>query len=157
MGSGIGRIGLGLVGAVGGTLLGVGPAVGFAAGSLIGGMLFPPEGQNIETEGPRLQDLTVTSSTYGAPRPIGYGAVRVAGNIIWTSGIKESKATETTSSGGGGGKGGAPSSTQTTTTTTYYYTASWAIAFGEGPADDIIRLWADGKLIFNRSARLVML
>ena len=152
MGSSAGRIGLGIVGAVAGTFLGVGPAVGFAAGSLLGGALFPPEGQNITTEGPRLQDLTVTSSTYGAPRPFGYGAVRVSGNIIWTSGIKENKATDSASSGGG--KGGAPSSTQTTTT--YYYTASWAIAFGEGPADDVIRLWADGKLIFDRTEENVI-
>ncbi|MCH8517962.1 MAG: phage tail protein, partial [Cyclobacteriaceae bacterium] len=35
--------------------------------------------------------------------------------------------------------------------TTYSYRASFAIAFGEGPADQVLRIWADGKLILDRT------
>ena len=31
------------------------------------------------------------------------------------------------------------------------YFASFALAFGEGPAVDVLRIWADGKLIFDKT------
>lgn len=129
------------VGAVGaGSIFGAGAAgYGWLAGSLLGAWLFAP---NTTVEGPRLNDLSVQVSTYGAPLPIGYGTIRVAGNVIWTDGI-----TETRNKRKVGGKGG-PSVTQIS----YTYTASLAIAFAGREADRLIKLYADGKLIHDAAS-----
>lgn len=130
-------------GAALGSSIGIGSAMGWAIGSAVGSMLFPPEGANTVTEGPRLGDLSVSGASYGAARQLGFGTMRQAGNIIWTSGIEEHKNTRKVSSGKGMG-----GSSQTTIT--YSYSATFAIAFGEGLADDVLRIWADGKLIFDK-------
>jgi hypothetical protein len=135
----IAAIGAGLGSTVGLT------SVGWLVGSLIGNMLFGPKPPSTTVEGPRLGDLTVTSSTYGAPIPYAYGTARLAGNIIWSSGIREQK--NVTSQRSGGGKGGGKKATQTTITYTYF--CSFAVCFGEGEADGIIRIWADSKLIYD--------
>jgi hypothetical protein len=59
--------------------------------------------------------------------------------MIWSTGLAEVKKKQKT--GGKGGGGGS--------TTTYTYFASFAVAFGEGPADDVLRIWADSKLIHD--------
>ena len=128
-----------------GTALGVGPGVGWLVGSAVGSLLFPAKGQNVTTEGPRLGDLTVTSSAYGAPIAIGYGTLRMAGNMIWSSGIAEQQNITRTRSGGKGG------GSATQTSVTYAHFASFALSFGEGPAEDVLRLWADGKLIYDKT------
>jgi len=132
-------------GAALGTALGVGPGAGWLAGAAIGNLLFPTQGPDSRVEGPRLGDLTVTSSAYGAPIAIAYGTLRMAGNLIWSSGISEQRNVSRSRAGGKGG-GGA-----TQTAVSYSYTASFAIAFGEGPAEDVLRLWADGKLIYDKT------
>ena len=76
-------------GAALGTALGVGPGAGWLAGAALGNLLFPTQGPESRVEGPRLGDLTVTSSAYGAPIAIGYGTIRLAENLIWSSGIVE--------------------------------------------------------------------
>jgi hypothetical protein len=76
-------------GAALGTALGVGPAAGWLAGAAVGNLLFATRGPDSRVEGPRLGDLTVTSSAYGAPIAIGYGTLRMAGSLIWSAGISE--------------------------------------------------------------------
>lgn len=120
------------------------PQIGFIAGSLLGNALFAPKGQTVE--GPRLGDLTVSSAAYGAPRTIGFGTVRQAGNVIWSSGVIEKKK-KTKVSGGKGEMASGPSTKQKT----YTYFASFAQAFGDGPADDVLRIWADSKLIYDKT------
>lgn len=125
---------LGVVGGAVGWMVG-GPAgaqVGFALGSAAGGLLFPPKGP----DGPRLNDLAVQGSAYGQAIPILYGTDRIAGNIIWAAPIQEHAHEE-------GGKGGPEY-------TTYSYTVSLAAAIGEGPIAGVLRIWADGLLIFDR-------
>lgn len=127
--------------AVGGAGIGAifgptGAAVGFLGGSLIGAWLFAPSSS---VEGPRLDDLRVTVSTYGKPIPIGFGTIRTGGNCIFSTDIQETKNKRKV-----GGKGG-PSTTQTT----YTYSASFAIAFAQREATHVLRLWADSKLIFD--------
>ena len=100
--------------------------------------MFPHKGPTIE--GPRLGDLSVSSSAYGMPIPILYGTMRVAGNMIWSSGIREHRHKQKVGKGGGG-----------QTNISYTYTASFQIAFGEGPADDVLRIWADSKLIYDKT------
>ncbi|MGS4948040.1 phage tail protein [Meridianimarinicoccus sp. RP-17] len=133
-------------GALGSTALGLGWQAGWLLGSVVGQALFAP-GRSAapDQEGPRLSDLAVSSSAYGAPIPIGYGTLRMGGNMIWSSGLVEDSTTRRVgrSGKGGGGRGG--------TVTEYSYAASFALAFGEGPADAVLRIWADGKLIYDRT------
>lgn len=117
-------------------------AVNIGVGLLIN-FLFPPD--PITQEGPRLTDLDVTSSAYGQTIPVHYGTIRTGGNIIWSPGIQEIATTVT--EGGSGKGGGGPE----VSTTTYTYFASFAIGFAEGVADDILRIWADGKLIYDKT------
>jgi hypothetical protein len=133
-------------GAALGSAVGLGWQAGWLVGSVVGSLLFPAKGQNVTTEGPRLGDLTVSSSAYGASIPIGYGTLRMAGNMIWSSGIREQQNVTRTRSGG---KGGGGRSTQTSIS--YSYFASFALSFGEGPAEDVLRIWADGKLIYDKT------
>ena len=102
---------------------GIGGAIGWIVGSLVGNLLFPPENQTVQ--GPRLGDLSVTSSAYGAIRGRGFGTMRQAGNMIWSTGLIEDQQKE--DQGGKGGMGGAE-----VTQVTYKYFSSFAIAFGEG-------------------------
>lgn len=139
MGSSLGRLALGLVGAVIGSFFGV-PAIGFAIGSAIGGFIFAPEGPNVE--GPRLSDTDVQSSTVGKIIAEHYGTTRTGGNVFWTGGLKETKIVEEVEGGKGGG--GA-------TSTTYDYSVSFATALGKSPAQQIIKIWADGKLIYDKT------
>lgn len=107
-----------------------------AVGSFIDNALF---GQNFNQEGPRLNEMNVTSSSEGTPIRRLFGRSRLGGNIIWASNLKETKKTEKQ-----GGKGGGP----TVTTTTYSYSVSFAVAFCEGNSRTSLgRVWADGQLI----------
>lgn len=112
----------------------VGASIGATLGSMAGMALFAPT-----FEGPRLNDLKVSASTYGKPIPEMYGTVRLGGNMIWSSGIQERE--EEVSAGGKGG----PSQT------VYKYSASYAMAICKGPVDDLTRIWADGKLIYDKT------
>jgi len=120
----------------------VGTAIGGPLGGTIGGLigsaldrtLFAP---TVSAEGPRLADLAVQASSYGQPIPRLWGTGRIAGNLIWSTGLIETKTTTKQ-----GGKGGAPK----TTTTTYSYHVDCAIALCRGPIAGVRRIWADGKL-----------
>src|SRR3546814_3417408 len=81
-----------------GTALG-GP-IGGAIGAVLGqgfdqNVLFKPKGR----EGPRLSELDVQTSTYGSQVPQIFGAMRVAGTVIWATDLNENKQKS------GGGKG----------------------------------------------------
>ncbi len=133
--------------AVGGAAVGAyfgQPQLGWVIGSIVGNLLFPEDGPDTVTEGPRLGDLTVMSSAYGAPIPLGYGTVRLSGNVIWSTGLEEVKTTDKQSSGGKGGGGATQSNV------TYEYFSTFALALAEGVADDVLRIWADGRLIFDK-------
>jgi hypothetical protein len=117
----------------GGYLLG--PA-GAVAGALLGNFLFGGGGAKVE--GPRLGDLTVGASTYGNVIPVAYATQKIAGTIIWAPEIDEVKSTEKV---GGGLFGGGQKVTE------YRYYASFAVAFAEGPAAGLVRLWAGDKLL----------
>jgi len=104
-----------------------------------------PEGANIESEGPRVEQLSYSDSAFGLDIPKAYGTVRLGGNIIWLGNLVERTTTTSTTSGG---KGGGGESTQTTTH--YFYYLSFAVAFGEGVATDVLRIWANGNIIFDK-------
>lgn len=115
-------------------------AIGWSVGTLLGGMLFP---KKVHNEGARLNDLSVTSSTFGAVIPIAYGRERISGNVIWATPLREQVNNEGGSGKKGGGKGAQ------TSTTTYTYFSSFALALCEGVVDKVLRIWADNKLVYN--------
>lgn len=90
-------------------------------------------------EGPRLKDLTVSASTYGNIIPEVWGTVRVGGNMIWSSGIIEHKAEVKAGPGAFYDK--------------YTYSANFAMALCKGPVIGLIRIWANGKLIYDVSGQ----
>ena len=128
---------LGAVGAVIGGYLGggAGASAGYAIGSAIGGAVDPPTGP--DQVGPRLGELRVQNSAYGAMIPIVYGGYRVAGNVIWQQDIQEHKHEEEVGKGGGA------------TNTTYTYSCSFAVSICEGPITSVRRIWADNKLVYD--------
>lgn len=116
-------------------------AVGTAIGGPLGGALGAFIGQQADQaifgsgsrEGPRLKELSVTTSSYGQPMGRHFGRMRVAGTVIWATDLLESSSTE-------GGKGRPK-------TTTYSYSASFAVALSSTPIDRVGRIWADGNLL----------
>lgn len=122
-----------------------GPAGAFYGASLgagVGAALDPPKGPTVE--GPRLSDLAVQTSTYGAFLPRVYGTIAGAGNIIQLENNKLKETVRKQSSGGKGGGGGA-----TTKTYTYTYSATFQLALCEGPIAGVRRIWCGDKLIYN--------
>lgn len=107
----------------------VGGALGALAGQAIDAQILKPKGRI----GPRLSDLSVQTSRYGAQVPRIFGRMRVAGTVIWATDLKESSATS-------GGKG-QPS------VTSYSYSASFAVALSSRRITSIGRIWADGNLL----------
>jgi hypothetical protein len=124
-------------------------------GANLGGMAsgaFFPKTQRVQLptqKGPRLADLRAQTSTYGNMIPKIYGTMRLAGNVIWSSDLEEVKSeTTTTQTSSGGGKGGGGGSVTTSqTTVTYQYFVTLTIAMCEGPVDEVIRVWADSKVL----------
>jgi len=118
-------------------------AVGTVVGGPIGGAIGAAIGQHIDQSvlfapkarhGPRLGELAVQTSSYGTPIPKIFGAMRVAGAVIWSTDLIESRST------GGGGKGRPK-------TVNYSYSASFAVALSARRVLSVKRIWADGKLL----------
>lgn len=134
------QLGLGAAGAVigfvatGGNPMGA--QIGFVVGSLAGGMI--DRAMQKPIQGPRLSDLSVSSSAYGNAIPEIQGTVRLAGNVIWSTGLLEDSKTT-------GGKG-APKQKL------YNYKASFAASFCAGPAARVLRIWLDKKLAYDATA-----
>lgn len=133
----IGGLTVGAVGGIVGGTLG-----GFLDATVINPLLFGKK--NTNAEGLRLSDLSLTPGSEGSPIRRCYGAeVRVPGGIFWVSDIKEVKSKKKVSGSKGGGGASASS-------TTYTYYASFAIAVCEGEILDILKVWANSKVIYDR-------
>ncbi|MDP1925777.1 MAG: phage tail protein [Thiobacillus sp.] len=141
--SSTGQIVGGVVGAVVGFYTGVGPVYGAQIGMMIGGAIDPPEGPVIN--GPRLDDLSVQTSTYGAFIPRNYGTIAQNGNIFW---LKGDALTETPRAEESGGKGG-----PTSTTNLWDYSATFALGLSDcsdgTPIDGVRRIWINGQLFYD--------
>lgn len=113
-----------------------GAQIGFTIGSTIGGYIDPAQ-----IFGPKLRDAAAQTAMDGVPRTYGYGTFPTAGNLIWTSALKERKKTESSK--------GSP-----TETVTYHYFRSYAIAVcrapqsGEGIAGYRI-IKRNGKVVYD--------
>lgn len=128
-------------GAIGGPFgAAVGRGLGALAGAYIDSQLFATKPKPIL--GPRIEDLKVTSASYGTPIAIGYGArVRSGGTVIWNSNLIETANSTRKKSGKGGSK--------RQTTTTFSYSIHAAVLVAEGPIGAITRIWGDGKLWYD--------
>lgn len=137
-----GQIVGGIVGAVVGYYVGgpVGALQGAALGAGVGGYLDPPKGPTVS--GPRLSDLSVQTSTYGAFIPRLYGTIAVHGNLLW---LENNKLKERVRKESQGGKGGGSS----TTVKTYTYSATFALGLCQGPIAGVRRIWCGDKLLYN--------
>lgn len=123
--------------------LGLGAAV---TGNLIDQRLFGRGGAL--SEGPRLDELRILTSTEGAPIARIYGRVRISGQVIWAAKFKEVATTASQSSGGRGGKGlGGRGGGSAASTTNYSYFGRFAVALCEGEISRIGQIWADGRLL----------
>ena len=118
-------------------------ALGATLGGMVGGLIDPPKGA--DTFGPRLDDLSIQTSTYGAPLGRAYGTIMVSGNLYWLEGDALREHTSTESQGGKGG-GGAEY-------TSYTYTATFAIGLMNvsDPSQTVAlrRLWVGDILIYD--------
>ncbi|MEM6547214.1 MAG: glycoside hydrolase TIM-barrel-like domain-containing protein [Pseudomonadota bacterium] len=131
-------------GAIGGSVLGVsaatiGQAIGATAGSFIDQAILGPGSAAVETG--RARSLRLQGSTEGAPIPVVWGRMRIAGQLIWSTKFLE-HVSETTQGGKATGGGGGSQ-----TVREYSYSISFAVALCEGPIDRIGRVWADGALL----------
>ncbi|MFQ5348055.1 MAG: phage tail protein, partial [Rhodothalassiaceae bacterium] len=131
-----------------GSLVGGPPGafIGSTIGSRIDRALFFPSGK-ASREGPRLNDARIQSSALGATIPLVYGTARVAGNVLWSSGLKETR-TETRQKSGG--KGGSK-----TTTVEFSYSTSVVVGLSARPILRVDRIWADGKLLRDAAGTLL--
>jgi hypothetical protein len=128
-----------VVGAVAGFMTG-GIATAFTYGMYgmsIGGIIDPPKGPHLY--GPRLDDLSVQTSTYGAPVSRIYGTVAVTGNIIYLEHNRLREVSTTSRSGKGGGQ----------KQTTFAYYATFAVGLCEGPVAAVKRIWISDRLIYD--------
>jgi hypothetical protein len=107
----------------------IGGAIGALVGQRIDAELFKPKGR----EGPRLSDLKLQTSSYDSQIPRLFGTMRVAGNVIWSTDLIESRTTSHHK--------GQPSST------TYSYAASFAVLLSARAIQGVARIWADGNLL----------
>lgn len=123
-----------IVGAVIGAYFGgpQGAQLGYAIGSLVGNAVDP---QIIR--GPKLGEAGLQTSAEGVFRPIIYGTASVKGNVI----ARGNRTVRTQRDQAG--KGGGP----VTETQRVYWT--YAIRICEGPVSAVLRIWRDGKLVYD--------
>jgi hypothetical protein len=81
-----------------------------------------------------LTELAVQTSSYGTQIPKLFGTIRVAGTVIWSTDLIETRSKT-------GGSKGQPS------TATYSYSASFAVLLSARAIRDVRRIWAEGKLL----------
>ena len=116
-------------------------AIGTAIGGPLGGAIGALVGRQVDSaiigqgnvSGPRLKELEITTSSYGATLGRHFGRMRIPGTIIWSTDLVEASETS-------GGK-------NQPDVTTYSYSVSFAVALASRPIASIGRIWADGRLL----------
>lgn len=114
-----------------------GQVMGREIGSELDKQLFLPKLQ--PSIGTRIASITMQTATYGKMIPIVYGTVKLAGNIIWASQIRETRHDHYQRQG--------KFSSRRLVASNFSYSISLAIAICEGEIDEILRVWANDLLI----------
>ena len=109
------------------------------------GFLLPKQ-PSTNTEDPDIGEIEGTNSTYGRDIPKAWGTVRLGGNVVWQGDIVTEKTVTRTNTGGKGGGGGA-----TNTHTSKSHFLDFAVAFAEGEANEVLRIWSRGELIYDKT------
>ena len=115
----------------------------FKIGKLVGSILSKKIFKNeilINTDGKRLEDINVQTVKYGKEIPIVYGKVKLAGNVIWNSGLKELRNVINKTKNN-------PNQKIEYNYTKYEYKISLAIALCEGEINDVSRIWINNTII----------
>ena len=107
---------------------------GWAIGGIVAGAFAPTQ----KSQGPRLGDLRVTGSEYGAPIPWTAAHPRLAGQIIWASAKREIATTTEQGKGGGGAE-----------YTSYAYELDVLILLTDNEIQGVSRVWENGKLVYT--------
>lgn len=98
----------------------------------------------------KLNDLRVSSASYGRGIPKLWGTMRVTGNMFWSTEFREEKVYISSKgkpkSSGKGQKMEKKGKAQPV----YKYYAYFAMGLCEGPVDEVLRIWADNNLIYNK-------
>ncbi|MBE7637067.1 hypothetical protein GUA87_09445 [Sneathiella sp. P13V-1] len=122
------------VGAGIGSYTGIGSGTGWQIGSMLGHALVG--GEKVSTAG--LLDLKISGSRYGQVVPTVFGTMRLGGNVIWAGPLNRQAAEVQ------GGKGSVCGGSSQ-----YLYSASFALAICKGEMGELLKIWADGNLIFD--------
>ena len=120
-----------------------GNSLSFKIGKLFGSILNKKFSKNkifLSTEGRRLEEINVQTVKYGKEIPIVYGSVKLAGNIIWDSGLKELKNIITKNHN-------TSSQSSEYSYTKYEYKISLAIALCEGEIHNVARIWVNNIIV----------
>lgn len=137
---------VGMAGAAGGmmggqALLRMGILGASLAGSFLGG-------KNKEENSTKLNDLKVSSSAYGQGIPIIYGTMRTTGNMFWATDFVEVK--RNFKKGGKKEVSGDKKKSDKKTEEAYEYYANFAMGLCAGPVKEVLRIWADSNLIYDK-------
>ncbi|WP_299938564.1 glycoside hydrolase/phage tail family protein [uncultured Pelagimonas sp.] len=139
----LGAIGGMIGGSIGGSILGVsamaiGTAVGRMAGSYVDNWVAASLAPAQKVEGPKLENLTATSSTEGEAIPRIYGRMKCGVQLLWATDYEHDRKSKTR----GGGKGGPKPKVKEIT---HRYWADFAAALCEGEITGIGRIWIEGE------------
>lgn len=85
----------------------------------------------------KVENIPIQQSEYGGLVQLFWGTVRIGGNIVWASQLEQRSSTESA-------KGGPK-------VTTFTYFTDFAVMLGERRIRDVLKIWADGKVIFDRA------
>lgn len=133
--------------AIGSIVPGVGTALGWSIGSMLGGALIGSPTQKIQGEQQQMMDLRITGSEYGQAIPFLLGSAAIAGQMWWNTDRRPTTNTTTTSSGGKGGGGGTE-----VTSSTITYDMDCLIGLTGNEIIGIARIWMNGELIWTADA-----
>jgi len=122
------------------------PAVAISLAISAGGMalqyLLTPKIKPQKTDKGKMDDIRIQGSDYGTIIPKVWGKARLAGNVVFSSGIDHYTVT-TGGNTGGGKKGGGASETE------HIYKTSLGVLVCQGELATFDRIWGDADLIIN--------
>lgn len=98
----------------------------------------------------KLNDLRVSSASYGRGIPGTWGTIRVTGNIFWSTDFREEKIYVTQKGKTKTGSKGEKKAKKGKAQPVFKYYANFATGLCEGVLDDVLRIWADNNLIYDK-------
>ncbi|MEQ8307996.1 MAG: phage tail protein [Hoeflea sp.] len=98
----------------------------------------------------KLNDVRVSSATYGRGIPYVWGTMRVTGNMFWATEFREEKKYITQKGKEKTGGKGEKKAKKGKAEPVYTYYANFAMGLCAGAMDDVLRIWADNNLIYNK-------